>query len=210
MAEPFKLSAEFTDRAVDSHELNCSEEEKRPRRTPCPPSEIKRLIAQYYPNVIQDLCRLGVHVESFTTAVDVWRYADGRVEREDISDPVHKLRGNTDKLTNTIRLNAKLPCKLAAVVLFHEMRHRVRPERTGREAGLQEEIDVRVEEEQFRIHLGLGPSEPGYRLPDGTIDRDAITRSIMGSNHYNPNPNVRQHIGRAYAGQHPLEGFCPP
>jgi hypothetical protein len=77
------------------------------------------------------------------------------------------LRGNTRKDLKEIRLSSAMTNQEAATTLFHEMRHIARPQVKTRDESLKEEIDVRVETEEFAIRQGMPPTRPGYRTADG-------------------------------------------
>ena len=105
-------------------------------------------------------------------------------------------------------MRKELSSKDAASTLFHEMSHWKHSESVTREESLQEEIDVRVEEDQFRIANDMPPSQKDYRTKDGKTDRSAIDKSIRNSPHYNP--TNRKRIGRRYVGDKSTSGWCPP
>jgi hypothetical protein len=151
------------------------------------------------------MCKDGVKVDAFDTAYDKWRYdEDGREEENELRG----LYGNTAKEEKTIRIRQELSSKSAASTLFHEMSHWKRPEAKGRDEALQEEIDVRVEEEHFRSAHGMPPFEEGYRTKDGKVNRRYIEEEIRSSPHYNP--IKRKRIGRRYVGENTTSGWCPP
>ena len=107
-----------------------------------------------------------------------------------------------------IRLSSGMSNEEAAQTLFHEMGHMSRPQAKTRDEGLKEEIDVRVETEEFAIRQGMPPTRPGYRTADGKVDRAVIEKEIMGSQHYNP--TGRRRVSRRYEGEKETTGWCPP
>jgi hypothetical protein len=162
-------------------------------------------------SAITTLVNEGYKVLSFKTAFDKWKNADGSEVEEELTG----LRGNTCKEVEDgcprpkeIRIRASLPVAEAAATLFHEIHHVIRGDTTTREEGLKQEIDVRVDTEEYRIKRGLPPTKPSYRKPDGTVDRDAIDKEIHGSSHYNP--TTRERIGRRYVDEVEVKGWHLP
>jgi hypothetical protein len=140
---------------------------------------------------INTIITQGLTIKTFTGAFDTWRYhADGRIEEVDISS---RLRGNTDG--TTIRLNVADSADSAAMTLYHEVAHFNSTEPDY----LEQEIQVRIQSEQFAIDHGLPPTGPNYRKPDGTVNEPVIRAAITGSSHYNPTNRTR--IGRRYEGE---------
>jgi len=166
-------------------------------------AEVKKLIAKTDPDVIKAICDGKIKVISFDAAYDKWKYDDGQVKDEKIG-----LRGNTRKDLKEIRLSSAMTNQEAATTLFHEMRHIARPQVKTRDESLKEEIDVRVETEEFAIRQGMPPTRPGYRTADGKADRAVIEKEILGSTHYNPKGRTR--VGRRYEGEKETTGWCPP
>ena len=96
----------------------------------------------------------------------------------------------------------------AALTLFHELNHWGRPETTTREEYLDEEVDVRVQTEDFAISANLPATRPDYRNPDGSVNQQAIHDSVYNSPHYNP--SGRHRVGREYAGEIETSGWRLP
>ncbi|RKZ50319.1 MAG: hypothetical protein DRR16_09480 [Candidatus Parabeggiatoa sp. nov. 3] len=165
---------------------------------------MKKIIAKTDPQVIEAICNGKINIISIETAHDKWRYNDGRVEENEIKG----LAGNTKKGPKEIRIRESMKNEQAAKTLFHEMGHMTRPQSTTRDEGLKEEIDVRVETEEFAIRQGMLPTRKGYRTADGKVDRTFIENKILKSKHYNP--KGRRRIGRRYAGEKHTAGWCPP
>lgn len=151
---------------------------------------------------IEFLIREGYKILSFVSAFDKWEYPDGRTEETEIPG----LLGNTCSKINfmcardkEIRLNVAMQNDKASATLVHEAAHA--------ETGASEP-DARVVGEQFRIRHGMGPQEPEYRKPDGTIDEAAIRKEVKASAHYNP--VGRKRVGRRYEGEKEVKGWHLP
>lgn len=147
--------------------------------------------------VIETLNNNGYTVMTFTGAFDTWKYdVDGRIEVVDLSS---RLRGSTDRISLTIMLNAGLSNESAAMTLHHELGHV-----TSREPNrLVQEIQVRIQSEQFAIKHGLPPTGRNYRKPNGTVNIPAIRTAIFRSKHYNPTDKTwlkRRYEGEAVIG----------
>jgi len=54
----------------------------------------------------------------------------------------------------------------------------------------------------------MGPVEPDYRNPDGTINEAAIRKEVKASPHYHPVD--RKRIGRRYEGEKEIKGWHRP
>lgn len=135
----------------------------------------------------------NLNVFYFDKAFDKWWiFKDGSKEVKDISD---KLRGNTEGLT--IRINSALSIEQSVAALYHEVQHHVVGEQNLPE--LDEEVEVRVKTEEMMITNGLDETKPGYRTPDGKVDRSFIDKDVKTSTHYNPKD--RKRIGRWYEGE---------
>jgi len=152
--------------------------------------------------VIDFLIREGFAVLSFAKAFDKWEYPDGRTEETLIPG----LLGNTCSVVRLgcprpkeIRLNEALRDAEASATLAHEVAHAEKK---------ASEEDARVEGEKFRIRHGMGPQEPDYRKPDGTINEAAIRKEVTASPHYNP--VGRRRIGRRYEGEKEIKGWHLP
>lgn len=167
-------------------------------------AEVRALIKETNPEVISLMCKDGIKINTFDTAYDKWRYDDGR----EVENELKGLYGNTQRDQKTIRIRRELSSEEAAATLFHEMGHWKRPEPATREEALQQEIDVRVEEEKFRYAHHMPPAEKEYRTKDGKPNRAFIEKEITASPHYNP--VGRQRIGRRYVGDDTTSGWCPP
>jgi hypothetical protein len=154
--------------------------------------------------VIQRIVNDHINIVRFTTAYDTWEYDDGHTEREELTG----LRGNTDADTRTIRIRSSLSTQDAAVTLFHEMNHWGRPATSTQNEYLDEEVDVRVQSEEFAIRHHLPETRPGYRNPDSTVNRQNIHDSVYNSSHYNP--SGRHRINRQYEGDAPTTGWYVP
>lgn len=148
--------------------------------------------------IIQTIRDRGIKIIRFETAFDKWRYDDGRVEEVELKG----LQGNREG--NKVRIRKSLSNEAAAPTLFHEVSHYT----STQSDYLEQEIEVRVIEEEFRIRHGLPPSEPDYRKPDSTVNEPAIRRDITGSPHYNP--TGRRRIGRRYVGETEIVGWSLP
>ena len=166
--------------------------------------EVKEIIAKTDPQVIKKICDDKIKIISFDGAEDTWKYDDGHTETQDLEG----LRGNTLKNEKEIRIRSDMTAEQAVTTLFHEMGHMSRPSPTSKAQALQEEIDVRVETEEFAIRQGMPPTGKGYRTTDGKADRAAIEAEIQGSSHYNPKGKKR--VGRKYKGENTTSGWCPP
>jgi len=151
-------------------------------------------------HIVETILDKGITVIRFETAFDTWEYDDGRVEEDELKG----LRGNTDPDTNEIRIRRSLSNEEAATTLFHEVSHTTSPEPEY----LEQEIQVRVTTEEFRIRHGLPPSKPGYRRADGTVDEAFIRKEMEGSPHYNPTGRTR--IARRYEGEEEIKGWHLP
>jgi hypothetical protein len=142
---------------------------------------------------INTILSQGYTIKTFTGAFDTWQYhSDGRIEEVDIST---NLLGNTDSTIQTIRLNSTLSADSASMTLFHELNHVTSTEPDY----LEQEIQVRIQSEQYAIDHGLPPTGTNTRKSDGTVNDVEIRRQIMGSTHYNPTDKTR--IGRRYSGE---------
>lgn len=166
--------------------------------------DVKKIIAKTDPQVIEAICNGKINIISIEAAHDKWRYNDGRVEENEIK----RLAGNTKKGPKEIRIRESMTNEQAATTLFHEMGHMTRPQSTTRDEGLKEEIDVRVETEEFAIRQGMPQTNKGYRTADEKVDRTFIKNQILNSKHYNP--KGRKRIGRRYTGEKHTAGWCPP
>jgi len=163
-------------------------------------------------HVIESLIKEGYKVLRFTAAFDKWRYDDGRVKEEEIKG----LRGNTCRVVQPpgcprpkeIRLRKSLSNEAAATTLFHEVGHVTGGASRTREEALEQEINVRIATEEFRLRHGMPESQPGYRKPDGTVNKEFIRNQIMASPHYNPTGRTR--IGRRYEGEEEVTGWHLP
>jgi hypothetical protein len=149
-------------------------------------------------HIIQTIRDRGIKIIRFETAFDKWRYDDGRVEENELTG----LRGNTAGIE--IRIRKSLSNEEAASTLFHEVSHFT----STQPDYLEQEIEVRVETEEFQIRHGLPPSGRDYRKPDGTVNEAAIRREITSSPHYNP--TGRRRIGRRYVGETEVVGWSLP
>jgi Domain of unknown function (DUF4157) len=192
----------------DLLELNATESELA-RRTSWTADGVMRILGrQGDERTIATIVDEGYKIISFTTAFDKWRYDDGRVEEEEVTT----LKGNTCRVAEAgvcaaheIRLRESLTDEAAAATLFHEVQHVVLGQTTTHTAGLEQEIEARVRTEHFRIRHGMPPARPNYRKPDGTVDVDAIRKSIIGSPHYDP--TGRERIRRRYVGERVVPGW---
>lgn len=139
---------------------------------------------------------------SFQTAFDKWRYPDG----SEVEEEVVGLRGNTQRPESVppgrkIRIKRELSDEDAASVLIHESWHAIAGPPTSTDPAeakqqyLGQEVEARVLTELYHIKRGLPPSRPGYRKPDGTVDRARIKSEIFASPHYNPDPTTRTRVG---------------
>lgn len=153
---------------------------------------------------LDKIARDRIRIVRFDTAFDIWEYDDGRRETQELVN----LGGNTAVDERTIRIRTSLSDTQAALTLYHELNHWGRPEATTQREYLDEEIDVRVQTEQFAIQSGLPETVAGYRNPDGTVNRQRIADQVNNSSHYNP--TGRQRVGREYAGEVPTHGWTGP
>lgn len=151
-------------------------------------------------HIIRTLIDQGYTVIRFKTAFDKWRYDDGSIKEEELKN----LRGNRSRTAPEIRLRDTLSKESAASTLYHEVSH----VKSKEPDYLTQEIDVRVQTEEFKIRHGLPPTNPGYRNPDGTVNRDFIKKEIEGSPHYNP--VGRKRIGRRYVNEKKVSGWKMP
>jgi len=168
-------------------------------------------------SVLTEMAVAGYALWSFETAFDTWRYPEGREAEEE----VRGLIGNTDRDSKRIRLKRTLSDDDAAAALIHEWTHGSRPPiaaslppNVQQRLYLDQEVDARVAEEEFRIRRGLTPQDerrPGgsrYRKPDGTVDVAFIHAEVLTSPHYNP--TGRERVGtRRWVGDHRAAGFPP-
>ncbi len=69
--------------------------------------------------------------------------------------------------------------------------HWKRPTAASHEAYLQQEIDVRVETEEYLVRHKRPPTEPDYRTPDGKVNVAAIESDVHGSPRDNPTNRTR-------------------
>jgi hypothetical protein len=149
--------------------------------------------------IIRTIVDQGYRIIRFQTAYDRWRYDDGREEEEELRG----LRGNTLRApTKEIRLRGSMTNEQAASTLFHEVSHVLSVETDF----LEQEIQVRVETEQFLMRHGLPPTGPQYRRPNATVNEPFIRSEITSSPHYNP--TGRERVGRRYVGEAPITGWA--
>ena len=122
----------------------------------------------------------------FDRAKDTYPNADGSSEVKNLSN---MLEGNYDPETQVIRINSALSNERAALALYHEYRHHLG----------QNEVNARIQTEQFAIDAGLGVTSPGYRTSAGTVNVDAIRKELnpggVLSDHYRPRVRVRTYGG---------------
>lgn len=151
-------------------------------------------------HIVKTIIDQGYTIIRFETAFDKWRYADGSIKEEELKG----LRGNTLRGAKEIRIRDSLSTETAASTLYHEVSHVESKEPDY----LKQEIDVRVETEEFKIRHGLPPTKPQYRNPDGTVNRAFIKKEIESSPHYNPVGRTR--IGRRYVNEKKVSGWKMP
>lgn len=151
-------------------------------------------------HIIKTILDTGYKIIRFDSAFDKWRYADGSIKENELTG----LQGNTLRSPLEIRIRNDMSDERAAATLYHEVSHvqSVEPDY------LKQEIDVRVETEEFKIRHGLPPTRPGYRNPDGTVNREFIKKEIESSSHYNPVGRTR--IGRRYVNEREVTGWKMP
>ncbi len=155
--------------------------------------------------ILDQLAQSGWGVWSFKAAFDKWRYPDGHIEEEEVTQ---HLGGNSDRDAKLIRLNERLDDETAAFALIHESTHFLAGPATSQQTYLQGEVDARVKAEEYLIKRGQPESQPGYRNPDGTANVAAIHADVFQSPHYNP--QERQRTGaRRWVGDHPVPGMPP-
>jgi hypothetical protein len=133
-------------------------------------------------HVLKTIDALGIEIRRFATAFDVWKYNDGRIEEVEVTG----LLGHTDRENNAISVRASLSNEEAAATLVHEVGHMAAGEAETKEEALDQEVDVRVAEEDFRSRHRLDEDVTGARRKDGSIDRKVIDKAVKGSQHYNP------------------------
>jgi hypothetical protein len=136
----------------------------------------------------------------FTTAFEKWRYDDGHEEEEEMTG----LKGITLPPDKKIGIRKVLNNQQASSTLFHELNHVISPVAED----LEQEVQVRVETEKFRIRHGMPPVKPQYRKPDGTIDEAFIRGEITGSQEYNP--TGRQRVSIRFVGEEEVTGWAVP
>lgn len=121
----------------------------------------------------------------FSTVYVTWEYTDGRREEKEFRG----LRGMTCRAQPHTSDNCprekeiwvldRLTNEIAASTLFHESEH-IRRGPSGTDAAyLEQEIQVRIATEEFRIRHGIRPTMPGYRNPDGTINVEKIRQDVV-------------------------------
>jgi hypothetical protein len=152
-------------------------------------------------DILKSVFDNGFTIWSFETAFDTWRYNDGHEETTEVTG----LRGNTDRDEKKIRILDSLNPQDATVALVHEAGHASRP---ADQSGPEQEIEVRIATEEFLIKRGWPPFEPEYRNKDGTINKEAIRKDIMGSSHYNPQD--RRWLRRKWVGEKKITGWAVP
>ncbi|MFH7319093.1 DUF4157 domain-containing protein [Desulfurivibrio sp. D14AmB] len=138
-------------------------------------------------DTIQSLLAAGYGIYRFTTTMVTWRDNATGVETEE--DETGSLGGTCETGremgcvgAREILIRTGLPTDEAASTLFHERGHVI----SGEPDYLEQEIQVRIDEENFRIRHNMPEAEPGYRNPDGTVNEAAIRLSVTGSDFYNP------------------------
>ena len=151
-------------------------------------------------HIIKTILDEGYTIIRFDTAFDKWRYADGSIKENELKG----LRGNTLRVDREIRIRDNLSNEATASTLFHEVSH----VQSSEPDYLKQEIDVRVETEEFKIRHGLPATKPQYRNPDGTVNRAFIKKEIESSSHYNP--VGRKRIGRRYVNEKTVAGWKMP
>jgi hypothetical protein len=171
--------------------------------------EVKKILNKDDPGLLQALCANHVNMRMVDDVIDRWKNNTTGAERDNaLGDNFH---ANTDKDTHpvTIRLNSHMTNQEAAANLFHELQHLIRPAPRNREESIQQEIDVRVATEEFRIRNGMGPTDgqDEYRK-DGRPDRVWISQAVRASSHYNPTTETA--VRRTYVRERPSTGWCPP
>jgi hypothetical protein len=167
-------------------------------------SVMKVLFAKGDEAVVRTIIDKGYSILSFETAFDTYRYPDGK----EVEVELEGLKGNTEPDRKEIRIRETLSTQDAATALFHEVGHAARPKPKNRKEGLEQEIEVRIVTEEFLIRQGWPPFEPEYRNADGTVNKEAIRKDIMGSSHYNPKD--RKFVRRRYVGEKPVKGWKVP
>ncbi|HYO53140.1 hypothetical protein [Archangium sp.] len=194
----------FSDNPIASPVVPCPDQSGSSGGKGWTVAEVKTIISKTDPKVIEEICNGKIKIITFDTAYDKWKYDDGREEEDELKG----LLGNTIRDKKEIRIRNSMTSQEAASTLFHEMGHMTRKAPSTQEGYLQEEIDVRVETEEFRIRQGMASTAKGYRTPAGKVDRAFIENQIKNSTHYNP--KGRKRIGRRYVGEAIPSGWCPP
>lgn len=151
-------------------------------------------------HVLKTVIDQGYSIIRFETAFDKWRYDDGTIKENEIKG----LRGNILRGVKEIRIRDSLSNETAASTFYHEASHAQSKEPDR----IKQEIDVRVETEEFKIRHGLPPTRAGYRNPDGTVNRAFIKNEIEKSPHYKP--VGRKRIGRRYVNEKKISGWKMP
>ena len=156
--------------------------------------------------VIEDLLNVGYRIVSFRTAYFNWRYNNG-TETEDEATGLYGATCVTGLEMGCSRgaeilIRSGLLTNEAASTLFHERGHVISTE----PAYLEQEIQVRIDEEEFRIRHNMPSGGQGYRNPDGTVNEAAIRQSVMTSSVYNP--TNRTMIGMWYEGRRRTGGWA--
>jgi len=158
-------------------------------------------------NVIQSLLNAGFSIIRFSTAFFTWRDNASGAETEEEATGLMGETCATGQVMGCARgseilIRSGQNTNEAASTLLHERGHVVSNEPDY----LEQEIQIRIAEEEFRIRHNMPPGGPGYRNPDGTVNEAAIRQSVIGSNVYNP--STRRMIGLRYQGRRRTSGWA--
>jgi hypothetical protein len=155
--------------------------------------------------IIEPLLNQGYSIARFETAYFNWLYDDGTQREEEATGLYGATCPDRSYLgcvyAPQILIRTGLLTNEAASTLFHETGHVTSTEPDE----LEQEIQVRINEEEFRIRHGMPPGGPGYRHPDGTVNEAAIRQSVTGSSVYNP--TGRTMVAMRYRGRQRTSGW---
>ena len=165
---------------------------------------VKKIILKTDVQVIKAICDEKIKIITFETAYDKWKCNNGQVKENEVIG----LHGNSRRDMKKIRLAANMNNEQTAITLFHEMGHLTRMPPTNSEEALQEEIEIRVETEEFAIRQGMLPTSLGYRTANGKVDHAFIEAQVRNCSHYNPFD--AKLVSRRYVGEKDIIGWCPP
>src|SRR5262249_20260498 len=117
----------------------------------------------------------GYKVYRFELGYLTLQFNDGSVEERAMPG----LRGVSEHDRKRIYIKNELSLQEAASTLFHEVQHL-----TINAPRVDEETQVRIATEHFRIRQGMPPKKPAYRNADGTVNEAAIRADVQGNQVY--------------------------